>query len=424
MLAKVAFSVLAVSTISGFILTGVDAFHWVEKQFFAQNDKRINTPTGETETRSNIFPLPQISETAGPTDPTTEATIATPATPLNSGVLEEENVPVVRPPIVEVPVSAEIVDRGTPTKTWHNNSWGVDIRKDEVAGESKIKFTSPWAAYSLYSSGFDLRGQQSIKLDITTPADATTSLYLSLYQGKNRLGSVPLLRYSVGTSTLFHVPLSDMELVANYATDVVLESEFPGTIAIRSIAFSPEIVESRIPQSATVSATETIPDPAPQALSPIIEPEVYFAGLQNEWVMTPRRASVDLLNEERSVTGNAIKVRFDTTTSAISFFNLRGYRPEANAYLHIKVYGGVTDHLWQQLFVTVFDVHGVKLGTTDIAGFSGRGRIVNQTWNEFEIPLRALNAENAIIGTIDIENGSVTQEGDSVWIDDVRFGQY
>jgi hypothetical protein len=321
-------------------------------------------------------------------------------------------------------VSAEIVDRGTPTKTWHNNSWGVDIRKDEVAGESKIEFTSPWAAYSLYSSGFDLRGQQSIKLDITTPADATTSLYLSLYQGKNRLGSVPLLRYSVGTSTLFHVPLSDMELVANYVTDVVLESEFPGTIAVRFIAFSTQIAESRIPPPANAPISETISEDVSQPIPPVIKPEVYFAGLQNGWVMIPRRASVDLLNEERSVTGNAMKIRFDTTSSAISLFNPRGYRPVGNAYLHIKVYGGVTDHLWQQLFVTVFDVHGVKLGTTDIAGFSGRGRIVNQTWNEFEIPLRALNAENAIIGTIDIENGSVTQEGDFVWIDDVRFGQY
>jgi len=44
-----------------------------------------------------------------------------------------------------------------------------------------------------------------------------------------------------------------------------------------------------------------------------------------------------------------------------------------------------------------------------------------QTWNNANIPLYELGASDTVVKAIDIENVNVTQDGDHVWIDDVRL---
>ena len=88
------------------------------------------------------------------------------------------------------------------------------------------------------------------------------------------------------------------------------------------------------------------------------------------------------------------------------------------------IYGGVTNREWQQIIVSVYDENGNKLGSVDAMKFSGNGSIHMQTWNKADIPLRELNASNAVIKSIDIENIAVTKtlsENDHMWFDDIRM---
>lgn len=88
------------------------------------------------------------------------------------------------------------------------------------------------------------------------------------------------------------------------------------------------------------------------------------------------------------------------------------------------IYGGVTDHEWQQLIISAYDESGNKLGSVDAMKFSGNGSLRMQTWNKADIPLREINATNAVIKTIDIENVAVTktiEANDHMWIDDIRL---
>jgi hypothetical protein len=304
--------------------------------------------------------------------------------------------------------------------TWRSNSWGT-LLGTGTPGVLTATFENPWAALSLYSTGFDLKDTRSITIDFAVPRATATPLYLALYQGKNRLGSVLLDRYITATGTQARIPLSDLDLLANYATDLVIESEFPASIDIKNIVFSPASAESRKsapPVEEGASAQEPVSTPLP----PISEPIVYFGGTQNGWIVTSRRATMELENEDRSVTGKAIKVSFDTTTSALTFYQPRAFSTAGYDFLRIRVYGGITENQWQQLYLSAYNAAGKRLGTSDIAAFSGRGRIANQTWNVFEIPLSALGAKGEEIATLELENASITQQGDALWIDDISFG--
>ena len=114
-------------------------------------------------------------------------------------------------------------------------------------------------------------------------------------------------------------------------------------------------------------------------------------------------------------------MHFTKQDGSISFEREGGIATKNFVNLHLKVFAGTTDYQWQQLVVTLYDIDGNKLGTRDIMTYSGNGKLLMQNWNKAIIPLRELGASDTIVGTIDIENVSVTQEGDYIWIDDVRF---
>lgn len=422
--AKILLSILGISILAGIVLVGLDGYHYVKRKIFAVSDGR-ETAVVETEGAS----LPSLVSGNDPAVPLDSSTSTLQAE-------RGENARVVTSPGVSdrtatsslsAPPSFSLIANGVIDPTWKNNSWGTTLSSHSDEKVLLADLGATWSAISLYSAGFNLKDVRSIELSYYfVPESGTSSLYLAFYQGRDRLGAVPLTPYSdVEGTHRIQVPLADMELKANYITDVVIESENPARVAFSDITFSSAVVPSRKAVPAPLVSSEETPILVPaQSTPPETRPRIYFEGMQSGWLVDTRRARLNLMDTTNSITGTALRISFDTTTSAISFTHPNGFATKGYSYVYFSVYGGVTDHTWQQLYVSFYDVAGNRLGTVDMAAFSARGHILNQQWAEFQVPLRELHASNVVIGTIDIENASVTEPGDSVWLDNVGFGTY
>jgi hypothetical protein len=326
-----------------------------------------------------------------------------------------------KPVVLIQEVSLTPLSKGKLGEGWNSNSWGL------LKEKNNISFTHPWAAYSLYATSTDISNTYSVALVVEADKEAVSHLYLTFYNGKTRVGGVPLALYDNATSSAHSliVPTADMKLWGKIITDILIESDATGTVKISSIALSPNNDSSKI------ALPEVIPEagiPVPQAplvptvLAPFAEtPKIYSAGLRGAWSVHARRVDIDLQNEERSITGKSIKVRFNSTSSALTIEHPRGIATKGYTTLNIFVYGGVTDHEWQELYVTLYDAAGGKLGTKQISDFAPSQRLQMQTWLNYKLQLSDFGAKDVVIKTIDIENASITQEGDSLWIDAVEL---
>jgi hypothetical protein len=322
------------------------------------------------------------------------------------------------------------VRAGKISAAWNNNSWGIELEKGKQL--ATVHFLNPWAAFSVFTKELSLSGTRSIALVFHNESpDMINHLYLSFYRDTTKVGGTDISRYAkkTGDELVVQIPYEDIELTSATITDIVIESDQMGDMGLVSIGMSSEqvasipkpiVVETPIPVSPPPAAPET-----PKAeVIPIAttEPVIYFAGLKNGWQYKTRKAKVEINNDERSTTGAAAKVFYETAgTGSFSLFRAGGVDTTGLKSLRIRVYGGITDHEWQQLYVTLYDRGGNKLGTKDISAYSANGGIKMQVWNDYTLPLSAFGAEGKIIGTIDIENVNATQVGDSLWIDYVLF---
>ncbi len=341
--------------------------------------------------------------------------------------------------VVKKAVSSSLLRSGLLGDSWASNSWGASIayqRKTESLG---VFFHSAWEALSLYSSGYSPTTYRSLEIVLTSTSLDPHTLFVTAYNDNRKLGGVPLYPYAVNeTGKIYRIPLEDVLGTSTRLTQITLESDRPQVVFVSEINFSKIVERSRLEEirdkekvvpPAIVPTPEITPIPTETTVIPkirsaaTVNPNVYFGGLQSGWKTVVRRgAIIDLPEDEnQSVTGKAIKMHFTKQDGSISFEREGGIATKNFVNLHLKVFAGTTDYQWQQLVVTLYDIDGNKLGTRDIMTYSGNGKLLMQNWNKAIIPLRELGASDTIVGTIDIENVSVTQEGDYIWIDDVRF---
>lgn len=333
-------------------------------------------------------------------------------------------------PIVIIPPSTQVLKNGILGSGWKNNSWGIRGDSERLLGVNSltIDFLNQWSAYSLYSSGMSLKDLYTVSLTISSEDANTNHLFLSFYSGKERIGGVPLASY-LDNSPLTHtlmIPIADAKMSSTTITDILLESDAPTTIELRNILLLKESGSTKI---AVAVAPTVAPEVAPPAPAPTPAPQplassanIYFKGIQDHWVFRTWKIDLDPMNEEKSITGLSMKVHFNSTTSALYLEHPQGIATKGYDTLSISVYGGVTDHEWQQLYVTLYDANGKKLGTHEITDFTSPPSLQMQTWKTYVLPLWAFNASDTVIKAIGIENASITQDGDYVWIDGVGLG--
>lgn len=320
---------------------------------------------------------------------------------------------------------------------WANNSWGINTTLDNKSDFLMVTYEKPWGALSLYTAGFSLREKNSVEIQIASPSTDPATLFVTLFNKKEKLGSVALAPYQVANLEhgYFRIPISDVGVPTGTITDVVIESAIAQKISVKNIRFSRVHANSQLIVTLVPETVVPVPEVAPiitPPSAPVVlpdyatSPNIYHSGLQNSWQTVLQRGAVidDLINDEHSITGKAIKVHFDQQDGSLSFVHPRGIKTAAYQTLHMYIYGGVTNREWQQIIVSVYDENGNKLGSVDAMKFSGNGSIHMQTWNKADIPLRELNASNAVIKSIDIENIAVTKtlsENDHMWFDDIRM---
>ncbi len=389
---------------------------------------------------------PVATSTASSTDdislPATSTTTTSITTTAESGVKKDPTEIIVPKPLVVA--GAEVTSQDAIGGGWASNSWGIDTTFGNKSKALAVAYTKPWSALSLYSSGYALTKMNSIEVQLVSPATDPSTLFVSLYSAKEKIGSVALAPYQVSNQPVgyFRIPLSDIGTTTNrLITEVVVESARAQKVSIAKIRFSrvhahsqlvvtpapSPITEVVVPPPAPVITPDPVAAPAPLPLAPYATgPYVYRNGLQDDWTVVAKRgAVVDILADtEQSVTGAAMKVHFDLQDGSLSFVHPRGIKTGEYHTLHMYIYGGVTDREWQQLILTAYDENGNKLGSTDVMKYSGNSTLRMQTWNKADIPLNFINATNAVIKTIDIENVAVTktvEANDHMWIDDVRF---
>ncbi len=334
--------------------------------------------------------------------------------------------------------SASLLHLGQYGDGWASNSWGASIAREKKTASLGVFFHNPWDALSIYTTHeFLLNTHHSLEINLISTSLDPHTLFVSAYNNGTKLGSAPLYPYAVTeTSELYRIPFEDILGTSTALTQITLESDRSQVIFVSEVRFSSAREKSRLQEL----PIPIIPTPTPEVITPAeqpteiapptpvitpatINPYIYFNGVQAGWNVIARRGVVieTMGDENQSVTGNAIKMHFDKQDGSLSFEHAGGFQTKGYKNLHLKIYGGTTDRGWQQLIVTLYDKNGKKLGSSDVMMYSGNGRILMQTWNSADIPLRELGATDTTVMTIDIENVSVTEVGDHVWIDDVRF---
>jgi hypothetical protein len=421
MLSKVVLVVLSISIASGILLAGVEGFAYTKNIFSPQPKTPDAAPVDSSgiviATTGSVHSIEQYG------DVSIVSSLEHHAKSISS---ESESREILQSTSSssEISTSIQMMDDGVISESWKSNSWGVILTQEASSKTMDVHFKNSWSAFSLYSNGISLKDLWSLEIEFSSATQPATPLYLALYQGVKRLGAVELSLYSAHASDgVLRVPLTDFDLQSHYITDVIIESESPARVAMSSMSFSSSTQSTKISKPTVVQEEDILVSGvlAPEAIAPISEQTIYSNGLKNGWLATARRGVLDQMNEERSVSGSAMKISFDTNTSALSLHHPSGVNTDKFSHVEFMVYGGTTDYLWQQLYVTAYDIKGNKLGTVDMAGYSGRGRLVNQQWEKFSIPLSAFADTGVIIATFDIENASITQYGDALWIDAVRF---
>ena len=386
-----------------------------------------------------------MASTSSSTEPTTPD-----ATALGDAMTSKPNLVATITKLRKTPVvvGATLLSQDTLADGWASNSWGIDTTFAKKNTALLINFKKPWDALSLYSSGYSLKKANSVEIQLASPATPPATLFVSLFHVKEKIGSVPLAPYQVDNlpKGYFRIPVSDIGFTESVVTDLVIESAVPQKVSISNIRFSRVHASSQLvvtppalqqvvitPPAVEVQPAPVVVTPLPQPPPPqaplaayAVNPIIYRSVFSDGWKTVLRRGAVidDLADTERSITGAAIKFHFDQQDGSMSFVHPRGIQTREYHTLHMYIYGGVTDHEWQQLIISAYDESGNKLGSVDAMKFSGNGSLRMQTWNKADIPLREINATNAVIKTIDIENVAVTktiEANDHMWIDDIRL---
>lgn len=337
----------------------------------------------------------------------------------------------------KLPVSSTLLHLGIYGDGWANNSWGTKVVHDKKSATLVATYHKPWEAFSVYSEGMTTAKHRSIELVFTSKDTDSRTLFLSLYNGTMKVGAVPLFPYQVPTKFgMFRIPLGDIATTSEKFTDIVIESDRAQSVQFSELRLSDTSATSRLseiyPAPVIAETPAVAPTPAPTPAEPVVVTppaakakggNIFFQGLAEGWKVVTRRGTVieTMEDENQSVTGKAIKLHFTLQDGSLSFEHPGGINTTGYRYLHMKIYGGLTDHEWQQLIVTLYGENDKKLGTRDVMMYSGNGRLLMQTWNNANIPLYELGASDTVVKAIDIENVNVTQDGDHVWIDDVRL---
>lgn len=340
-------------------------------------------------------------------------------------------------PAVKLQVSSTPLHLGIYGDGWANNSWGTKVVHDKKSATLVATYHKPWEAFSVYSEGMTTAKYRSIELVFTSKNTDSRTLFLSLYNGTTKVGAVPLFPYQVPTKFgMFRIPLADIATTSSKFTDIVIESDHAQSVQFSELRLSDTNASSHLSEIYPVASVDTAPtvtpEPAPVPAEPVVMTppaakakggNIFFQGLAEGWKVVTRRGTVieTMEDENQSVTGKAIKLHFTLQDGSLSFEHPGGIDTTGYRYLHMKIYGGLTDYQWQQLIVTLYGENDKKLGTRDVMMYSGNGRIQMQNWNNANIPLYELGATDTVVKSIDIENVNVTQDGDHVWIDDVRL---
>lgn len=333
------------------------------------------------------------------------------------------------------PISSSPLHLGIYGDGWTNNSWGTQVSHEAKSATLLVVYHQPWEAFSVYSQGVTTTKHRSVELVYTSKNTDPRALFLSLYNGATRLGSVPLFPYQVPAKFgMFRIPLGDIATTSPKFTDIVVESSQVQVVQFSELRLTDVGASSHLSEVYPAESSVVTPQPvvqpepsAPEEVRPVapraLGEKVYFGGLKDGWQVVTRRGTMieSTEDENQSVTGKSIRLFFTKQDGSLSFEHTGGVDTTGYRYLHMKIYAGVTDHEWQQLIITLYGANGEKLGTRDVMMYSGNGRLLMQTWNNANIPLRELGATDTLVKAIDIENVNVTQEGDHVWIDDVRF---
>ena len=427
------------------------------KAFFHTAPLKVDAHTALLEAPSEVIPeateekVAEVSQASAPSSASSSAT-STEKAPIASSTEASSAASGIHATDARTPAPVKIAPRETSATLlsqsnlgagWASNSWGIDSTLGSKSGLLMVTYEQPWAALSLYTTGFSLKEKNSIEIQIATPSTDPATLFVTLFNHKEKIGSVALTPYQVANlkQGYFRIPISDIGKTG-IITDVVLESAIAQKISLTSIRFSRVHANSQLVATPAPVIVVPAPEiaPTPVVVAPVVTPpqapvvlpdyatgpNIYRTGLQDNWKTVVRRGAVidDLMNDEQSITGKAIKAHFDQQDGSLAFVHPRGIKTAGYQTLHMYIYGGVTDREWQQIIVSAYDENGNKLGSVDAMKFSGNGSIRMQTWNKSDIPLRELNASNAVIKSIDIENVAVTktvEANDHMWFDDIRL---
>ncbi len=387
----------------------------------AYNQDAETMPTTHAESNITETITPDVTETTIVDAPVANERDTTPqkgvTSPTRDLVVIAADAPVVAP-------GSQLVSNGRIAQGWLQNSWGVLVAPSEKG--MRVQYRKSWDAFSLFGSGFTVGEYRAVTIAFARAPQAIDALHLSLFDGAKRLGTIALAPYRV-TDTTYTLPLAAFTTAATI-TDVALESGAVGAVELVALQFTTEkvaVVKQVVIEPTPVPAQEEVvvpsPAPAPVVVPAITAPEILVSGLRNGWTIDGRGVEYDAKNDERSITGFALKFMYPEAGGRLTITHQGGMNTKGFDVLRLRLYGGITDHQWQQLYVTMYDREGNKLGTSDIMGFNATAVLQMRTWNEVRLPLHAFGGSGVVIKTIDIENVNRTQVGDAMWLDDLRF---
>jgi hypothetical protein len=294
---------------------------------------------------------------------------------------------------------------------WQNNSWG--IRYDEqtssaVSGNYILAtYGKPWEGLSFYSKGFLVSQYNELAFTVNFRDATSSDVYVSLYNGKQKLKSVALKNYvdafplSPNTWQEVRIPLTDFSLVEPLVTQVSFESEKADTIAFAHIRFAlnNEIRTSK--SSGVVAAPKESTLISVQAVAPAkttVQDNPFLSG----WTMDTWGSDIRAVPGETGV----LRVQFFKPWGTLIFQNGKHIDISTADTIIFSISDDTDSNA--KLYVIAYNVQGEKMGTVLLNDFIPSKKISVHAYQEVLLPLFKLNPAGQPVGRIDIQAEGTT----------------